>query len=180
MIYLCTSLRVARAGRPMISNKSQTCINMKLSSESSWRTKWWWDFWNSPKKSRVPLLFQGYTKAAFWNRPQELFFVDLLVSYDWWWMSVLVNWCAIPTFSFGNGYKLIRCVWDVALNMVMSMISTNWLDFQNICVFPLVDGGNLCCLLRPFQWQEEERYKEVAFTVIVHSVQIMVTYCMWF
>ncbi len=131
-----------------ISNKSQTCIIMKLSSESSWRTKWWWDFWNSPKNSRVPLLFQGYTKAAFWNRPQELFFVDLLVSYDWWWMSVLVNWCAIPTFSFGNGYKLIRCVWDVALNMVMSMISTNWLDFQNICVFPLVDGGNLCCVCR--------------------------------
>lgn len=28
-------------------------------------------------------LFQGYTKADFLNGPQELFFVDLLVSYDW-------------------------------------------------------------------------------------------------
>uniref|UniRef100_A0A671SA65 Zgc:113176 n=1 Tax=Sinocyclocheilus anshuiensis TaxID=1608454 RepID=A0A671SA65_9TELE len=37
---------------------------------------------------------------------------------------------------------------DVALNMMMSMISNNWLDFQNICVFPLVDGGNLCCVCR--------------------------------
>lgn len=76
-----------------------------------------------------------------------LFFLDLLLSNDWASAISEMNLCAIQTFAFGNSYKWISCLLYVALNMVMS-ISTNWLDFQNICVFPLVDGDNVCRVCR--------------------------------
>ncbi len=94
-------------------------------------------------------LFQNYTKADFWNGSQELFFVELLVSYDW--AAARSEMVGVSSgelmcnthILFGNSYKWISCLGDVALNMVMSMISTNCLT-STIFVFPLVDGGNLC------------------------------------
>lgn len=88
---------------------------------------------NQEFNSLKPLSYLGPRKLLCW--PACIF-----------WCSISNIWdggCHFCSIFIWQQLEMKSFLWNFALNM---LISANWLHLQHVFVFPLVDGGSLCCV----------------------------------